>query len=168
MSDLWPDFKDMQKSAENNSISIMSEQAHILGRKLDGKVKAIFSEMQYYHVESNSGILTALDGISKYYNPKKEEVLEENLQGKIDLRNKLSEQKYKFEIYNDKYRFRLFIYIYSPLYPNKILIDENIAKEIENGKGEISIENDGMLVDLLRSIFSSEQVIRIIRAMMST
>ena len=76
----------------------------------------------------------------------------------------LKEQYYKFEIYNEKYRFRLFTYTYTPIYPNKMFLDENIAKEIDE-KQEVSVENDQELIDLLRSIFSSQRVARIIRMM---
>lgn len=53
---------------------------------------------------------------------------------------------------------------YTPIYPNKMLLDENIAKEIDE-KQEVSVENDQELIDLLRSIFSSQRVARIIRMM---
>ena len=95
---------------------------------------------------------------------RKVEILEEDLTGKTNISDVLKEQYYKFEIYNEKYRFRLFTYTYSPIYPNKMLIDENIAKEI-NEKQEVSVENDQELMDLLRSIFSSQRVGRIIRMM---
>ena len=45
-----------------------------------------------------------------------------------------------------------------------MLLDENIAKEIDE-KQEVSVENDQELIDLLRSIFSSQRVARIIRMM---
>ena len=52
----------------------------------------------------------------------------------------------------------------NPCQPNKMLLDENIAKEIDE-KQEVSVENDQELIDLLRSIFSSQRVARIIRMM---
>ncbi|MBQ7432693.1 MAG: hypothetical protein IJV50_04410 [Lachnospiraceae bacterium] len=76
----------------------------------------------------------------------------------------MKERYYKFEIYNKKYRFRLFTDTYSPIYPNKMLLDENIAKKIDE-KQEVSLEKDQALVDLLRSIFSSQRVAHIIRMM---
>ena len=95
---------------------------------------------------------------------KREEVLEDDLTGKTNISDVLKEQRYKFEIYNDKYRFRLFTYTYSLLYPNKMFLDENIAKEIRKNR-EISLESDQELIDILRSIFSSQRVGRIIRMM---
>ena len=76
----------------------------------------------------------------------------------------MKEQYYKFEIYNEKYRFRLFTYTYTPIYPNKMLLDENISKEIGE-KQEFSLENYQEIIDLLRSIFSSQRVALIIRMM---
>ena len=45
-----------------------------------------------------------------------------------------------------------------------MFLDENIAKEIRKNR-EISLESDQELIDILRSIFSSQRVGRIIRMM---
>lgn len=95
-----------------------------------------------------------------------QEVLEDELKGKENISDELQEQQYKFEIYNSVYRYRLFVYVYSKIYPNRILLDENIAKDI--GKNTtISIEGDQRLNEILGLIFSSKHVARIIKLMMS-
>lgn len=165
MSDLWPDFDIIDQSETNNALKILREQSRALAKKLGNKVKATFSKIQY--TEPLSGLTSALSTmatISAATQVRKVEILEEDLTGKTNISDVLKEQYYKFEIYNEKYRFRLFTYTYSPIYPNKMLIDENIAKEI-NEKQEVSVENDQELMDLLRSIFSSQRVGRIIRMM---
>lgn len=82
-----------------------------------------------------------------------QEVLEDELKGKENISDELQEQQYKFEIYNSVYRYRLFVYVYSKIYPNRILLDENIAKDI--GKNTtISIEGDQRLNEILGLIFS--------------
>lgn len=132
---------------------------------MGNKVKATFSKIQY--TETPSGFTSALSvmaTISAATQVKREEVLEEDLTGKTNISDVLEEQRYKFEIYNENYRFRMFTYTYSPIYPNKMFLDENIAKEIDEEQ-EVSVENDQELIDLLRSIFSSQRVARIIRMM---
>lgn len=177
VTDLWPDFdiSILEEPKENNSIKIIREQARILGKKLENKVKATFSKVHYHYREEPTNSLTSAFNTFKKLNMlgeidtkktlKKEETLEEELQGKIDASSLIKEQQYKFEIYNEKYRFRLFVYTYTLMYPNKILIDENIAKEIDQ-ENEVFVENDRELRNLLHLIFSSQKVRHIIKMMM--
>lgn len=164
MNDLWPDFDMIEQTEANNALKILREQSRALAKKMGNKVKATFSKIQY--TETLSGLTSALSVVATLNaaKVKREEVLEEDLTGKTNISDVLKEQYYKFEIYNEKYRFRLFTYTYTPIYPNKMLLDENIAKEIDE-KQEVSVENDQELIDLLRSIFSSQRVARIIRMM---
>lgn len=165
MNDLWPDFDMTEQSETNNALKILREQSRALAKKLENKVRATFSKIQYTKTLSGfSTALSVMETISSATQAKKEEILEEDLTGKTDISDVLKEQHYKFEIYNERYRFRLFTYTYSPIYPNKMLLDENIAKEIEKNQ-VISVENDHELIDLLRLIFSSQRVGRIIRMM---
>ena len=165
MNDLWPDFDMTEQSETNNALKIIREQSRALGKKTGNKVKATFSKIHY--TESVGGLSSALSvmaTIGAATQAKREEVLEDDLTGKTNISDVLKEQRYKFEIYNDKYRFRLFTYTYSLLYPNKMSLDENIAKEIRKNR-EVSLESDQELIDILRSIFSSQRVGRIIRMM---
>lgn len=164
MNDLWPDFDMIEQTEANNALKILREQSRALAKKMGNKVKATFSKIQY--TETLSGLTSALSVVATLNaaKVKREEVLEEDLTGKTNISDVLKEQYYKFEIYNEKYRFRLFTYTYTPIYPNKMLLDENIAKEIDE-KQEVSVENDQEIIDLLRSIFSSQRVARIIRMM---
>ena len=164
MNDLWPDFDMIEQTEANNALKILREQSRALAKKMGNKVKATFSKIQY--TETLSGLTSALSVVASLNaaKVKREEVLEEDLTGKTNISDVLKEQYYKFEIYNEKYRFRLFTYTYTPIYPNKMFLDENIAKEIDE-KQEVSVENDQELIDLLRSIFSSQRVARIIRMM---
>lgn len=171
MSDLWPDFcmNEESQNEKNTAINILREQARFLGQKLDNKVKATFSKMKYKTGAEVLGISSASSAISTFKSMNQvtsEEVLEDDLTGKTNISDILKEQKYKFEIYNEKYRFRLFVYTYSPIYPNKLLLDENIAKEIEQGSA-ISVESDQQLKSLLRAIFSCQRVRRIIQMMIA-
>ena len=122
----------------HNALKILREQSRVLAKKSGNRVKATFSKIKY--TEPLSGLASALSAmatISTVNQVKKEEVLEEDLTGKINISDELKEQNYKFEIYNEKYRFRLFTYIFAPIYPNKMLLDENIAKVSIVGAGMI-------------------------------
>lgn len=163
MSNLWPDFNKDIEVEDNNALHILHAQARGLAEKTGGKVKASFSKINYSKVRSN-----AIEAIGKLaLNPVlREEVLEDDLKEKINVSDELKEQKYKFEIYTDSYRFRLFSYIYSPLYSNEMILDENIAEEIGEEQ-EISINSDKELIELLKAIFGSARVRKIVKLLIA-
>lgn len=167
MNDLWPDFNEIEPLESNNALRILREQSRNLGERSKNKVKATFSKIQYTDPLKNiSSALNTFVSLTVPYQTNKQEVLEDELKEKENISEKFKEQQYKFEIYNSKYRYRLFVYSYYKVYPNKIIMDENIAMEI--GKDTtVSIESDQKLIDILRSIFTSRHVGRIIRVMMS-
>ena len=108
MNDLWPDFDMIEQTEANNALKILREQSRALAKKMGNKVKATFSKIQY--TETLSGLTSALSVVATLNaaKVKREEVLEEDLTGKTNISDVLKEQYYKFEIYNEKYRFRLF------------------------------------------------------------
>lgn len=70
--------------------------------------------MHYREIPNGiSSALTAMAAITAASQKKVEEVLEDDLGGKINVSDVLEDQLYKFEVYNEKYRFRLFVYTYS-------------------------------------------------------
>lgn len=166
MNDLWPDFDEMEPLESNNALKILREQSRNLGKKTKNKVKATFSKIQY--TDTLKGMASAFDvftTLSASCQVSNREVLEDELKGKENISDELQEQQYKFEIYNSVYRYRLFVYVYSKIYPNRVLLDENIAEDI--GKTTtISIESDQKLNEILGLIFSSKHVARIIKLMM--
>lgn len=73
--------------------------------------------------------------------------------------------KYKFEIYNDRYRFRLFTIDIGDDFPLLIHIDEGIGESLLlSGLYIYSVE---YLCDLVRGIFHSQKVRSVINKMMS-
>ena len=158
MRDLWPNLLD-DEFVENNSERILKEQARALGSKMQNKVKATFSKLNY-----KPNVSDIARQSHEIITSRKE--IEDDLAEKIDINEKLKSTLYKFEIYNVQYRFRLFKYEYSELYPNTIIIDENIAHEL-NMEMINEVENDKMLEELLVDIFSTLHVRQIIHLMMS-
>lgn len=165
MNDLWPEFNNIDQEENNDSLNIIRDQARALGKKLDNKVKATFRKISYNKtVTGLASALSAMATITASTQPNTEEILEEDLQGKKDVSDLLRNEKYKFEIYNNNYRFRLFLYNYIAIYPNTIIIDENIAKELGEDI-KVIINNDQELSNLLQAIFSSQRIRRIINMM---
>ena len=94
----------------------------------------------------------------------KEEIVESELEGKKDLNSIYSFVKYKFEIFNDTYRFRIFILNYRPVFPIEIDVDEGIKDEL-NLSSTHRINSDDELRELVTAIFSSTKVQMIIKRM---
>lgn len=163
MEDLWPDFDGMAQG--NNSIEILRAQAKALSKKTNGKVKATFSKVDYnYGLYSGAyEVLNGLASAMSVYSQK--ELLEEELANKTDVNTLLSQSEYKFEIYNDKFRFRVFKVIYSKLYPIDLIIDKGIATEL-SFEPTISIGDDSQLKKLLEKIFFSRKIVSIVNSLM--
>ena len=161
MNDLWPDFDDIEQDDNNNSLNIIEEQAEILGKKTNNKVKAIFSIMRY---ANNFNAVNIVTSCSTLFADKKTELLDKELENKLDVEKMLENSNYKFEIYTEKYRFRIFKYEYNLLYPNELILDENIAKELEI-KYQIKIDDNQQLIELLRDIFSTRFMRNVLKLM---
>lgn len=164
MPDLWPDFAEA-KIDENNALKIIQEQAKSLGKKTKGKVKATFSKTQYKKIPINPD-LEWVGGFPKLeIGYKNVEVLEQELEDKKNINSLFSTQEYKFEIYNDKYRFRLFKVDYNISYPIAMHLDQDIAKELHQESTQ-TIKNDLELEQQLSLVFSSKKLITIITRIM--
>ncbi len=153
MCDLWPDFEKFDNiSLENHAIDILKEQASLLSDKTNGKVKAIFSEMSKPDLSS---ILRDSMKFSIY----------DDIDKKEDINKLYTFVDYKFEIYSDVYKFRVFVLKYRPIYPIQIEIDEGIREEKGYNLTE-NISNDNELIKIISSVFSSRKLQIIIKKIM--
>lgn len=151
---LWPDFTN-EIIEENNSLDILRNQARQLSKQTSGKVKASFSKIEYSM--NYSGVIKALSTIAS----NSSEIEDDDLKEKKDANELYKTIKYKFEIYNDNYKFRIFVLNYKSEYPLTMDIDEDILSEITYTSNE-KISNDNQLKELLIDIFSCEKVKTII------
>ena len=160
MTDLWPDFNVKEQDTEN-SIKMLKNQASILGKKTNGLVKATFSKIVY-----SNPVTKAAAGLAKFTAELEygREIIEDELEGKKDGNLLFQKNSYKFEIYNDTYRFRVFTLECNPIYPITIRADEGICNEINIDADQI-IENETDLTDIITSIFASDKLSYIVRSM---
>ena len=159
MNDLWPDFEQFDCTIEdNNAIEILREQARNLSKKTNGKIKATFSKIKRPY----SNIVDAVQAISGQMSMEEEE-----LKGKKDANQLYIFVDYKFEIYNETYKFRVFTLKYRPIYPLEIEIDEGIKKECGFWDTRQEVKNDDDLIEIITSIFSSKKLQTIIRRVMT-
>lgn len=163
MESLWPDFQN-QSVEENNTIKILREQARVIQNKTSGIVRATFSKMIY-----NQDAFVALNKIGKaadiISSKVFEERLEEELQGKRDANVLFDIVKYKFELFNDEFRFRLFVFNYSEMFPVTIEVDGGIQEEIRY-KNNDPINSNDELKDVLKEIFSCHKVSAVVHRML--
>ena len=103
--------------------------------------------------------MLAKSGISQ------EEVLDDELMGKEDINALTKVSIYKFELYNDSYRFRIFTFKYCELFPVYMCVDEGIREELNLPK-EIRIDSNQDLKDIFSKVFKSTKLSSIITKMM--
>lgn len=162
MNDFWPDF-DMNEQDTQGAIKMLKAQALSLGKKTDGAVKATFSKVEY-----NTRSLEVAAGIGKVIAEQMvtgAEILEEELANKKDGNSLFQRMAYKFEIYNNTYRFRVFTLECTPVYPIILRADEGIRNEI-NLEAVCSLVNEDELINVVKDIFSSHKLRYIVNSML--
>lgn len=164
MHDFWSNLTSMPLE-ESNAVDFLREQARLLGKKTDGVVRATFSILEYR--TPTPGIAVA-ESVGKALSAafSREEILEEELSSKTDARALDKETTYKFEIYSDTYRFRLFILTNRQWYPINIQLDEGISQELYK-QSNIQVNNSDDFLDLIAAVFSSKKVTSIINKMIA-
>lgn len=123
-----------------NIHNIMNEQCQYLFQYSKGNVFAIFDEIRIDSSMFNAlvNIPDALKKVSSMTNFQ-ETVGEIPAKDLIDANTMYFDKRYGFEIFTNKYRFRLFEIRMTPLYPVEIIVDEGICKNIGNTLAKISV-----------------------------
>ena len=164
--DLWGNVTSTNGLADS-VLPLIQEQAKILETKTDGKVKADFSRVHYQPKIKNAPMQlaeTMLRSINALSNiVPREEVVEADERENLENASHFYKQgEYKFEIYSDKYKFRLFTLEYQSVFPIKLDIEFGIIEDKSVSKTINSIDE---LTSLLRSILTSNKVRFIIQKM---
>ena len=159
---LWTKIEEV--SNDNNTLDILKEQSYIISDQTKGKIKCFFGRIQY-----NIPDLSTVDKMLTKLTSKAvgTECVEEELKDKQDMSSFLNPDKgkYKFELYNDTFHYRLFTYTYSMFFPNTLDIDDGICEEL-NLSHSISINSNEELKNYLKDIFSSKSVRTALKMMM--
>ena len=163
MESLWPKFDDCEVE-DNNSIQILRAQASALRNETKNAVNATFSKMTY-KAGPTSAIKSLGQMMSSMSSPVYEEVLDEELEEKTDVNTLFKHTKYKFEIFNNEYRFRLFVLNYSELYPISLEVDGGILEDILYSNNS-PISSDDELKSVIKDIFSSKKVHTVVAKML--
>lgn len=165
--DLWGSVDELYEKPieENRALDILREQAKLISSKTYGAVKGSFSKVEYTRL--NNGLTTAatiLGNASKMVAGERIEV--ESLPELKDFNTKYEKNDYRFEIYNEEYKFRLFLLSYSEEFPIYILADEGIRDEINLPKIK-KIEKNDELEFVISDIFASNKVRTVISRMIN-
>lgn len=164
METLWPNF-DEEPIEINEAVQILREQARSIQSSTKNKIRATFSKMSY-----KAGPFSAVEQIGRVVNamssPVYEEILDDELQEKTDANTLFSTTQYKFEIFNDEYRFRLFVLNDSEMFPITLEVDGGILEEISY-QNKSKIESNEELKGILREIFSCGKLRKVVSKMLS-
>lgn len=165
MTDLWLDsvFDENKTVEESNAVALLQEQARLLKSKTKGVVRATFSKLTGTTILDSPGASELIKGIKRFVTqPEKDAELQE----KKDIGDLYKPQSYKFEIYNDTYRFRVFELVDKKLFPIYIICDPDIAIGMHREE-TIEIDSNKELEDVVRQIINSKKVKSIISRMMT-
>lgn len=161
--DLWGDVLDKTKNAED-ILPFIKEQAKLLGKKTNQKVLAKFEKIKYTYKGNNSAItmITTLSASISAMHGLKNEKVEIDDNKNLENASKLFQTAdYKFEIYNEHYKFRLFTLKFRSIYPIEIDVEYGILEETS-----LTIETKEELESKLTEIFNSPKVKFIISKML--
>lgn len=163
MESLWPNFEEPIVE-KNNTLEILRAQARAIKTQTKGAICATFSKMNYKAGPTN-GIKVMDTLLQAMSSPEYEEVLEDDLKDKKDINILYKNAKYKFEIFNNEYRFRLFIVHYREMFPVTIDVDEGILPDIEY-KNLSPVLSNSELESIIKDIFRSNKVYSVVSRML--
>lgn len=172
------DYAVASQTTENID-NIMEQQCNYLYEITNGKVFAVFGEIKLDGsmitvVQALANAVKNVSGITGI----QETIADSSTKELIDAKDMYYTKRYGFEICTDKYRFRLFEIIISPIYPVDIIIDEGICNNIEDKLIDITIHtekfnqfkigNEEMFCSVLQLILQDKKVHYILHKLKSS
>ncbi len=170
---MYENFWDVPETTEilnstDNIHEMMKAQTQYLKKGTSGRVFGKFHKIKKI---SSLHVMGAILSSMKL-----ETLNDEEIDGLQDMNELYKQTKYGFEIYNSEYKFRVFELLISPIYPVRIIVDEDIKNELESeltcylhknqNVSWIEAENDNEFANLLKLIFTSRKVKFILQKMM--
>ncbi len=167
MKDLIGNFFDEPVNLEDNrAVDILQEQARLIGKKSNGIIKGSFAKIEYtQNLEGAKKALSTIADVMSAMQITETEVVDEELKTKADINDLYQYVSYRFEIYNDTYRFRVFTLKNREVFPIELLVDEGIGKELKLSN-PIKIESNSQLEETFTTIFYSVKLKQIMTKMM--
>lgn len=168
---LWG-FSSVKNEPEvNMSEDLIRDAIDELERETNGKIKATFSKIEYAKAENTRPVTEFLEIskiISKPILRNKDdegriiEVNDRELSDKEDINTFHDMEVYKFEIFNDKYRFRIFTLGISIAFPVRIVLDEGIASELGMRNSSTEIISNNEMEEILSKVLRTRKVRNVI------
>lgn len=165
---MWPElFEDNCDFEENRALDILDEQVTAINNKTNGRIKGLVTEIKY--TDNIPGLTSAMNTFVKLLsvsNIQRQEVLEEELDSKVDINHLYQTTPYKFEIFSDSFRFRILVLINRTDFPIQITLDEGISQELKIDKHKL-IESNSQFEEVLSSILGSSKMRSILNRMLN-
>lgn len=165
---MWPElFENNSEFEENRALDILDEQVNAINDKTNGRIKGIVTEIKY--TDNMPGLTSALSTFVSLLSASKisqQEVLEEELDSKLDINELYQTTPYKFEIFSDSFRFRILVLINRKDFPIQITLDEGISQELKIEKHKL-IESNSQFEEVLSSILRSTKMKSILNRMLN-
>lgn len=161
----------------DNIFEIMDYQCKELSKYTEGNVFGIFDEIKRDGslIKTASVIATVLRSVSGLPETT-ESVGEMSTKDLIDADEMYWKKRFAFEICTEKYRFRVFSMLITPIYPVEITINNGVYKNVASRIDKIAksstldntyvIETESALCDVLQEILGDRKVLYIVNELM--
>lgn len=148
----FPDFES-NNIETNNALEITKTYKSSLSKRLPKNLKVSFAQ-------SNNNYVAAFSRLSEAFS---NDPVEADLKSLEDINISYKKINYNFIIYNSQYRFRVFRLVYSPLFPMKVYVDEDIAREMDWENGECDIYHNDDYYDFLGKLAKTTKFVSVIK-----
>lgn len=161
----------------DNIFEIMDYQCKELSKYTEGNVFGIFDEIKRDGslIKTANVIATVLRSVSGLPETT-ESVGEMSTKDLIDADEMYWKKRFAFEICTEKYRFRVFSMLITPIYPVEITINNGVYKNVASRIDKIAksstldntyvIETESALCDVLQEILGDRKVLYIVNELM--
>lgn len=158
MKDLWGQNLGNHNVEESEAVELLRAQAKLLKERTNGIISATFSKTTQALYEINVGeALKSMKGAI----PETDRCLE----GKKDINTLYRPTTYKFEVFDDTYKFKVFEIHDKKLFPIHIYCDYDILSEISEDN-PININSNARLEEVVGKIFASKKMQSVLSNMM--
>ena len=169
--------EDINNPEVNMSFDLIREAIDELETNTKHRIKGSLSKIEYtktgYRVAINSlqGLFNLSQGLFKDVSAESVEShnvekIDENFEGKEDINDFHELELYKFEIYTEKYHFRIFQVVNSIAFPVRIVVDEGIANELQMKSPGYEITSNTEMKNFLQKILGTNKVRNVVNQLL--
>lgn len=157
----------------NRTEDIIKDAIKQLEKGTKGRIKGKFTQIVYSAgLRSMQEYVAQLFGSKMMYlDPKDKgnklmEIPDIDMEDFENIDNCYSQDIYSFEIYSDKYKFRIMQVINSVAFPVRVILDDGIARELNMSKSANEIKSNEQMENFLVKVLRTDKVNNVVNQML--